>query len=238
MLLHRLTRGRTKSSSASPLPARRFIEGASTRGPLPCNFLPMLSDLTDRHHRTASNCKCQHAAPCSMPTTIRSSPTAALVCRSSSSSATRRRLPLIEVQFNLEKVGSHRPQFDAPQGSCHPGQTPRQFVNTDLFLNVIEDAQQASTTPVDYNTDLFDHCYASSPLDRTSGSSCCSDMTAVLDAAQSVRRVPHATQRQERRAPSHMLYNQTSADFGTFEPMARHVPSACRGASTPYRRHA
>jgi len=62
------------------------------------------------------------------------------------------RLPLVEVQFNLEKDGA---------GLAFPGLTaevdpcPKSFVNFDLFLNVIE-SDDGLTLDCDYNTDLFD----------------------------------------------------------------------------------
>jgi amino acid adenylation domain-containing protein len=62
------------------------------------------------------------------------------------------RLPLVEVQFNLERVGT---------GLAFPGLTakvdpcPKSFVNFDLFLNVIE-SDDGLVLDCDYNRDLFD----------------------------------------------------------------------------------
>jgi amino acid adenylation domain-containing protein len=62
------------------------------------------------------------------------------------------RLPLIEVQFNLERVGANV-AFDGLQVTMRAN--PKRFVNTDLFLNVIETANDLEFM-CDFNTDLFD----------------------------------------------------------------------------------
>ena len=62
------------------------------------------------------------------------------------------RLPLIEVQFNLEKIGA-RIGFDGLSADIKAN--PKQFVNTDMFLNVIE-TEDDLTFDCDFNTDLFD----------------------------------------------------------------------------------
>jgi amino acid adenylation domain-containing protein len=62
------------------------------------------------------------------------------------------RLPLIEVQFNLEKIGT-RIAFDGLSASIKANS--KQFVNTDLFLNMIE-TESDLEFDCDFNTDLFD----------------------------------------------------------------------------------
>ncbi len=62
------------------------------------------------------------------------------------------RLPLIEVQFNLERIGT-TVRFDALQAEIEP--CPKQFVNTDLFLNVIETPEALRFT-CDYNRALLE----------------------------------------------------------------------------------
>jgi amino acid adenylation domain-containing protein len=62
------------------------------------------------------------------------------------------RLPLIEVQFNVERVGA-RLDFEglrAEMDSC-----AKHFVNFDLFLNIVE-SPDGLTMDCDYNTELFD----------------------------------------------------------------------------------
>ena len=62
------------------------------------------------------------------------------------------RLPLVEVQFNLEKVGTGA-EFAGSQTEVDPN--PKAFVNFDLFLNVVE-SNNGLLIDCDYNTDLFD----------------------------------------------------------------------------------
>ncbi len=62
------------------------------------------------------------------------------------------RLPLIEVQFNLEKVGSRLAFHDL---DATMEQNPKGFVNFDLFLNLVETGN-GITVYCDYNADLFD----------------------------------------------------------------------------------
>jgi amino acid adenylation domain-containing protein len=62
------------------------------------------------------------------------------------------RLPLIEVQFNLEKIGA-RIEFEGLSAKIKAN--PKQFVNTDMFLNMIE-TESDLEFDCDFNTDLFD----------------------------------------------------------------------------------
>ncbi len=62
------------------------------------------------------------------------------------------RLPLIEVQFNLEKIGA-RIEFDGLSAKIKAN--PKQFVNTDIFLNMIE-TESDLEFDCDFNTDLFE----------------------------------------------------------------------------------
>ena len=62
------------------------------------------------------------------------------------------RLPLIEVQFNLEKVGGNL-AFAGLTAQVDPN--PKSFVNFDVFLNAVEDTDGV-TLHVDYNTALLD----------------------------------------------------------------------------------
>jgi len=62
------------------------------------------------------------------------------------------RLPLVEVQFNLEKVGAHL-NFPGLQVEVDPN--PKSAVNFDLFVNVVE-SDQGLLIDCDYNSDLFD----------------------------------------------------------------------------------
>jgi amino acid adenylation domain-containing protein len=62
------------------------------------------------------------------------------------------RLPLIEVQFNLEKVGGNL-AFAGLTASVDPN--PKSFVNFDVFINAVEGSDGLSLH-VDYNTTLID----------------------------------------------------------------------------------
>jgi amino acid adenylation domain-containing protein len=62
------------------------------------------------------------------------------------------RLPLIEVQFNLERVGS---KLEFPGLDVSVAQCGKRFVNFDLFVNAVE-SPEGLTLYCDYNTDLFD----------------------------------------------------------------------------------
>jgi amino acid adenylation domain-containing protein len=62
------------------------------------------------------------------------------------------RLPLTEIQFNLERVGGAL-GFDGLEADVDPN--PKSFVNFDIFLNIIE-SKDGLTLDCDYNTALFD----------------------------------------------------------------------------------
>ena len=62
------------------------------------------------------------------------------------------RLPLAEIQFNLERLAD---RIDLPAMTMDVAPNAKAFVNFDLFLNVIESAD-GLRMDCDYNTDLFD----------------------------------------------------------------------------------
>jgi amino acid adenylation domain-containing protein len=62
------------------------------------------------------------------------------------------RLPLVEVQFNLERVG---PGLAFPALKVEVDPNPKSFVNFDLFLNIVE-SDFGLAIDCDYNRDLFD----------------------------------------------------------------------------------
>jgi amino acid adenylation domain-containing protein len=63
------------------------------------------------------------------------------------------RLPLVEVQFNLEKVGA---SLDFPGVQVEVDPNPKTAVNFDIFLNIVE-SEQGLLIDCDYNSDLFDN---------------------------------------------------------------------------------
>jgi amino acid adenylation domain-containing protein len=62
------------------------------------------------------------------------------------------RLPLVEVQFNLEKVGTG---LDFPGLKVEVDSNPKTAVNFDLFLNIVE-SEHGLSMDCDYNSQLFD----------------------------------------------------------------------------------
>ncbi len=66
------------------------------------------------------------------------------------------RLPIVEIQFNLEKIGAGL-EFPGLKAEVDP--CPKQFVNFDLFLNVVE-SDTGLVLDLDYNTNLFDRATA------------------------------------------------------------------------------
>ena len=113
------------------------------------------------------------------------------------------RLPLMEVQFNLEKVGAGL-QFEGLQVEVDPN--PKAFVNFDLFLNVME-SDQGLTLDLDYNTVLFDEATVARWME------CYETLLAgfAADATAQVARLPLLS-RQELEAVL-VAPNRTEADF-------------------------
>jgi amino acid adenylation domain-containing protein len=62
------------------------------------------------------------------------------------------RLPLIDVQFNVERVGS-RLEMDGLGVSADP--SPKACVNFDMFVNIVE-SEEGLSIDCDYSTELFD----------------------------------------------------------------------------------
>jgi glutamate-1-semialdehyde aminotransferase len=63
------------------------------------------------------------------------------------------RLPLVEVQFNLEKVGAN---LNFPGLEVEVDPNPKAAVNFDLFVNIVE-SDRGLSIDCDYNSELFDH---------------------------------------------------------------------------------
>jgi amino acid adenylation domain-containing protein len=62
-------------------------------------------------------------------------------------------LPLTQIQFNLERVGTGA-KFEGLDAAVDPN--PKSFVNFDIFLNIVE-SDDGLLLDCDYNSDLFDH---------------------------------------------------------------------------------
>ena len=116
------------------------------------------------------------------------------------------RLPLIEVQFNLERIGANV-HFDGLRSSIQAN--PKHFVNTDLFLNLVETADTLDYT-CDFNTDLFDQ----QTLTRWMSLYAQLLRSEATDASipiQALNLLPAAERTQLLTG-----WNQTSVDFGPF----------------------
>jgi amino acid adenylation domain-containing protein len=131
------------------------------------------------------------------------------------------RLPLTEVQFNLERVGEGL-EFDGFTAEVDPN--PKSFVNFDIFLNVVE-SKDGLTIDCDYNTGLFDEATIARWLNHYETLL----LGMVADATKPVSRLPllsKADQEQMR------LWNSTRAEYPLqtvhelFESQAEATPEA------------
>ena len=147
LLLHRLTRQQEVVVGISTA-GQALFENASLVGHC-VHFLPMLSRLTEaetiKSHLAATRNQLFDAFD-------HQEFTYGSLLRKLSIPRDSGRLPLIEVQFNLERIGS-RVGFEGLSAVIRAN--PKQFVNTDIFLNVIE-TENDLEYDCDFNTDLFD----------------------------------------------------------------------------------
>ncbi|MGP6156223.1 MAG: amino acid adenylation domain-containing protein [Vulcanimicrobiaceae bacterium] len=93
------------------------------------------------------------------------------------------RLPLAEIQFNLERLSE---RLELPGLSVEVEPNPKAFVNFDLFLNIIE-SEHGLRLDCDYNTDLFD----AATIDRWLGYYRTLLEALVADATQNVNRLSY-----------------------------------------------
>jgi amino acid adenylation domain-containing protein len=146
------------------------------------------------------------------------------------------RLPLIEVQFNLEKLGTNL-HFEGLQTEVRSN--PKGFVNTDLFLNVVETADNLLLN-CDYNTDLID----SSTLERWMSSYAAILRGMAANASRDVEELELMDEKERRLVLEE--WNRTAVDFGPFEPIYRtierqaakapnRVATICEGTEWTYR---
>jgi amino acid adenylation domain-containing protein len=133
------------------------------------------------------------------------------------------RLPLIEVQFNLEKLGANL-HFEGLKTEMQP--SPKAFVNTDMFLNVTETGDGLLLN-CDYNTDLIDK----STLERWLASYAKILRGIAADATQDVKELDILEESERRLVVDD--WNRTAVDFGPFEPVYRTIER--RAAQTPFR---
>jgi amino acid adenylation domain-containing protein len=119
------------------------------------------------------------------------------------------RLPLIEVQFNLEKVGAGL-AFSGLDVEVDPN--PKTAVNFDLFLNIGE-SDQGLQLDCDYNTELFDR----ETLGRWLRHYETLLRSIAADATQPVDRLALLTEPERR----HIIYdaNKTGGDYPRSTPV-------------------
>ncbi len=123
------------------------------------------------------------------------------------------RLPLIEVQFNLEKLGTNL-HFEGLATEVHAN--PKRFVNTDLFLNIVETDDDLLMN-CDYNTDLID----SETLKRWLASYATILRGIAADAGREVEDLEVLDESERRLVLDE--WNRTAVDFGPFEPVHRAI---------------
>jgi amino acid adenylation domain-containing protein len=133
------------------------------------------------------------------------------------------RLPLIEVQFNLEKLGDNL-QFEGLRTEMRSN--PKGFVNTDLFLNVVE-TEGDLLLHCDYNTDLIDQ----STLKRWLASYATILRGIAADANREVEDLEVLDEGERRLVLDE--WNRTAVDFGPFEAVYRAIER--QAAQTPSR---
>src|SRR6201999_2553421 len=147
LLLHRLT-GQSEVVVGISTAGQALFQNASLVGHC-VHFLPMLSQITEAEtakSHLASTRNLLFDAFDHQEFTYGSLLHKLAIPRDSS------RLPLIEVQFNLEKIGT-RIGFDGLSAVIKAN--AKQFVNTDVFLNMVE-TENDLEYDCDFNTDLFD----------------------------------------------------------------------------------
>ncbi|PZM07424.1 non-ribosomal peptide synthetase/type I polyketide synthase [Rhizobium tubonense] len=114
-----------------------------------------------------------------------------------------RRLPLTEIQFNLERVGSGT-SFGSLKTSVEPN--AKAFANFDMFFNMIEGAD-GIRIDVDYNADVFDP----STIDRWIGHFKTLAAAVADDMGRSIRELPLLDESERNWLLNDL--NQTASDY-------------------------
>ena len=203
LLLHRLS-GQAEVVTGISTAGQALYEGASLVGHC-VHFLPMLSvlasDETVQQHLRATRTALLDAYD-------HQEFTYGSLLHKLRLERDRSRLPLIEVQFNLERVGANV-QFQDLQAEIRTN--AKQFVNTDLFLNVMETTDDLQFA-CDFNTDLFDRATVQRWMGLWAellGNAASDASLPILETVM----LPVAERTQ-------VLYawNETGVDFGEFQP--------------------
>ena len=208
VLLHRLT-GQEEVVVGISTAGQALVEDASLVGHA-VHFLPMLSEVRDgttaREHMQATRTALLDAYD-------HQEFTFGSILRRLRLEREPGRLPLIEVQFNMERLGNNV-YFDGLAVEMEPN--PKCFVNTDLFLNVVDTGTDLQFT-CDYNCGLFEDSTIARWLDT---------WTAVLFstiAAPDTRVDELPILGSEERQQLISGWNQTVVDWGEFRSVAECV---------------
>ena len=204
LLMHRLT-GQDEVVVGISTAGQALLEDASLVGHC-VHFLPMLSELpegiTAREHLRATKTALLDAYD-------HQEFTYGSLVRKLRLDRESGRLPLIEVQFNLERVGANV-SFDGLTVEMRANR--KQFVNTDLFLNVIETANDLEFM-CDYNSDLFTEETISRWM-KSWAELLTSEARAIDTRVDELELLST-----EQRSQLVTEWNLTGVDFGSFSPV-------------------
>ena len=146
-LLHRLT-AQNDLTIGIPTAGQSLLENGSLVGHC-VNFLPIRVRLLER--QTAAELL-QQVKRTLLDAQDHQSYTYGTLLRHLKLRRDPSRLPLVEVQFNLEKIASN---LDFPGLQVEVDPNPKTAVNFDLFVNIVE-SDRGLLIDCDYNSDLFD----------------------------------------------------------------------------------
>ncbi len=204
-LLHRLT-GQEEVVVGISTAGQALVEDVSLVGHA-VHFLPMLSEV---HAETTAREHMQAIRTALLDAYDHQEFTFGSILRKLHLERAPGRLPLIEVQFNLERLGDNV-QFAGLKADIQPN--PKCFVNTDLFLNVVDTGAYLALT-CDYNSSLFEE----STIARWLGA-----WTEVLSstlAAPDTRVDELTLLSSEERHTLISEWNQTTVDWQEFQSVA------------------
>ena len=204
ILLHRLS-GQSEAVVGISTAGQALLEGASLVGHC-VHFLPMLSEthegMTVREHLQATKRALLDAYD-------HQEFTFGSLLRKLKIDREPGRTPLIEVQFNLERIGGNL-AFDGLSAAIRAND--KQFVISDIFLNVVETGKQLEFT-CDYNNYLLKRETIARWMDAWK-ELLRSGMATPGARVGEVRLLTDAE-----RSCVVKEWNQTAVDFGEFEPM-------------------
>ena len=204
ILMHRLS-GQSEAVVGISTAGQALLEGASIVGHC-VHFLPMFSKveqgMTAREHLLATKRALLDAYD-------HQEFTFGSLLRKLKIDREPGRTPLIEVQFNLERLGSNV-RFEGLTTEIRAN--AKQFVNTDLFLNVVETGSALEFT-CDYNTDLLKRETVARWLEEWK-ELLRSEVATPEARVDQLRCLSNAELVQVTRE-----WNTTAVDFGKFEPM-------------------